>query len=54
VLDQKLSKKKIKKNHGNPSLTGQNTLSYLFPAPKLNSAFAPFCEFQTTIDAYGA
>ena len=25
-----------------------------FPAPKLTSVFAPFCDFQTTIDACGA
>jgi hypothetical protein len=52
VLDQYLSKNKIKKSR-QAFRNGSKQVNF-FPAPKLTSVFAPFCDFQTTIDAYGA
>jgi hypothetical protein len=45
-------KKEIKKNW-QPFRNGSKHVNF-FPAPSLTSVFAPICDFQTTIDAYGA
>ncbi len=46
--------KKNKKKSQQPFRNGSKHVNLFFPAPKLTSGFAPFCDFQTTIDAYWA